>query len=76
MATEATPRELLFEFADATQRHYRCELLDDGDRGLEAQITTEDCGYFGARRCASRQQAEQWARQRQRWLEAGAGGPR
>jgi len=66
------PREVLFEFVDEQHRLYRCELLDAGDSGVEAHITTNDCGYFAARRCDSREQAEQWGRLRQRTIE-GAG---
>jgi hypothetical protein len=67
----AEPRlcELLFEFVDEKQRLYRCELLDAGDWGVEAHITADDRGYFAARRCASREQAEQWGRLRQRTIE-------
>jgi hypothetical protein len=69
---ESKPRELLFEFVDATERRYRCELLDHGDWGVEAQIATVDFGYFAARRCPSREVAELWARQRRRTLEGDA----
>jgi hypothetical protein len=69
--TEPPPREVLFEFIrESDQAPFRCELRDDSEYGIEAQVF-KDRKLVGAAVFATRTFAVQWAELQRTAFEKG-----
>lgn len=62
------PRILLFEF-DHACAHYRCELLDHGELGVEAQFTRKNGEWLEGRTFETTTLAPLWAQETRHALE-------